>query len=104
MMFTSTYTSKSMNACSASVHQAEAASVCAQASTARTQSASVIARVLDTVMVSIFVAIIAILGIAILSILGILGLIRLAALVLLAVLLILGQLNSVRSDEPAEVR
>ena len=104
MMFTSTYTSKSMNACSASVHQAEAASVCAQASTARAESANAIILTMDTVLVSIFVAIIAILGIAILSILGILGLIRLAALVLLAVLLILGQLNSVRSDEPAEVR
>ena len=53
MMFTSTYTSKSMNACSASAHQAEAASVCAQASTARTQSAAAIARVLDTVMVPV---------------------------------------------------
>ena len=101
MMFTSTYTSKSMNACSASVHQAEAASVCAQASTARTQSAAVIARVLDTVMVSIFVAVIAI---AIISLLGILGLIRLAALIILAVLLIMGQLNSDRSLEPARVR
>ena len=91
MMFTSTYTNKSMNVCSASANRAEASSACA----------GTIALVLDTVLVSIFVAMIAI---AIIRVLGVLGLIRLAALIILAVLLIMGQLNSDRSLEPARVR
>ena len=95
MMFTSTYTNKSMNVCSASANCAEASFVCAQSTNPSTQTASAIAIVLDTVLVSIFVAII--------SILAVLGIIGLASLILLAVLLILGQLNSDRSVEPAKV-
>ena len=101
MMFTSTYTNKSMNVCSASANGAEASFACAETRNTNAQSARTIALVLDTVLVSIFVAIIAI---AIISILGGLGLIRLASLIILAVLLILGQLNSDRSLEPARVR
>ena len=82
MMFTSTYTNKSMNVCSASANRAEASSACAETSNTNTQSARTIALVLDTVL----------------------GLIRLAALIILAVLLIMGQLNSDRSLEPARVR
>ena len=101
MMFTSTYTNKSMNACSASADRAEAAFACAETRSTSAQSANTIALALDTGVVSIFVAVIAI---AIISLLGILGLIRLAALIILAVLLIMGQLNSGRSLEPARVR
>ena len=99
MMFTSAYTNNSMSVCSASANCAEASFVCAQSTNPSTQTASAIAIVLDTVRVSIFVAII----VAIISILAILGIIRLASLILLAVLLILGQLNSDRSVEPAKV-
>ena len=95
MMFTSAYTNKSMNVCSASANCAEASFVCAQSTNPSAQTASAIAIVLDTVRVSIFVAII--------SMLVVLGAIRLASLILLAVLLILGQLNSDRSVEPAKV-
>ena len=95
MMFTSTYTNKSMNVCSASANCAEASFACAQSTNPSAQTANAIAIVLDTVRVSIFVAII--------SSLVVLGAIRLASLILLAVLLILGQLNSDRSVEPAKV-
>ena len=95
MMFTSTYTNKSMNVCSASANCAEASFACAQSTNPGAQTANAIAIVLDTVRVSIFVAII--------SNLVVLGAIRLASLILLAVLLILGQLNSDRSVEPAKV-
>ena len=101
MMFTSTYTNKSMNVRAASANHAEASFACAETSNTNAQSANAVALVLDTVMVSIFVAIFAI---AIISILGVLGLIRLAALIILAVLLIMGQLNSGRSLEPARIR
>ena len=100
MLITSTYTNKSMNACSASPDRAEAAFACADTSTITATPANLLTIALDTVVVSIFVAVIAI---AIISLLGILGLIRLAALIILAVLLIMGQLNSGRSLEPARV-
>ena len=95
MMFTSAYTNNSMNVCSASANCAEASFACAQSTNPSAQTANAIAIVLDTVRVSIFVAII--------SNLVVLGAIRLASLILLAVLLILGQLNSDRSVEPAKV-
>ena len=60
MMFTSTYTNKSMNACSASADRAEAAFACAETRSTSAQSANTIALALDTVVVSIFVAVIAI--------------------------------------------
>ena len=95
MMFTSAYTNNSMSVCSASANCAEASFACAQSTNPSAQTANAIAIVLDTVRVSIFVAII--------SNLVVLGAIRLASLILLAVLLILGQLNSDRSVEPAKV-
>ena len=44
MMFTSTYTNKSMNVCSASANRAEASSACAETSNTNTQSAQMCIR------------------------------------------------------------